>query len=225
MVIAVNLTVFNKALRPMIGLVTAALLLVLCAGNARAQQDLPDPTDGHRVLRDNAPKTMPAPTEPQTFGGFPEAPPFTVVPREGELSIYPCATCHGPMPTNASPRKLFAPHPAALEHGDGRFWCLQCHAPEERNQLQLMSDETVGFNDSWQLCGQCHYQPQKDWAFGAHGKRVDNWQGERVLYNCTHCHDPHSPNIKPRAPEPPPPVRAGLEAMPHAPHKAETEQQ
>jgi len=125
------------------------------------------------------------------------------------------------MPTNPAPRKLYAPHQAALDHGDGRFWCLQCHAPEERNSLTLMTGETLSFDASWQLCGQCHYQPQKDWAFGAHGKRLDNWQGERELYNCTHCHDPHSPAIKPRAPESPPPVRHGLSPMPAGMHSPE----
>jgi hypothetical protein len=188
------------------------------AEQPRTDNALPEAHQGHRVLRDNAAGPPPAPTEPQTFSGFPEAPEFSVSPREVELSFYPCATCHEPMPTNATVRKLYAPHPAALNHGDGRFWCLDCHAPEERNQLQLLSGEQLGFNDAWQLCGQCHYQPQKDWAHGGHGKRVSNWQGGRELYNCTHCHDPHDPGIKARAPEPPPPVRYGLAPMPTADH-------
>jgi hypothetical protein len=40
------------------------------------------------------------------------------------------------------------------------------------------------------------------------------------VFNCTHCHDAHSPAIKPRAPKPSPPVRAGLErqhGVEHAP--------
>ena len=45
----------------------------------------------------------------------------------------------------------------------------------------------------------------------AHGKRADSWQGERTVYGCTHCHDPHNPALAPRAPQPPPPVRIGLD--------------
>lgn len=192
-------------------------MLVWFAGSAADPGDLrplPEPTDGHRVLRDNAPRTMPTPTTPETFAGFPDAPPFEVVPREAALTHHPCSMCHQHLPTNPEPRKLVAaPHPAALDHGDGRFWCLQCHAEDNRDRLQLLDGQQVGFDESWQLCGQCHYEPQRDWARGAHGKRVSHWQGDRTLYSCTHCHDPHDPGIAPRAPEPPPPVRRGLEPM------------
>lgn len=215
----VGLSMANRTLFRRLVLLAAAAVLGALAAPTLGEGVLPEPTDGHRVLRDNAPAGMPTPTEPQTFEGFPDAPAFSATARQDQLTFYPCATCHDPMPTNATPRKLFAPHPAALEHGGGRFWCLQCHAPEQRNELQLMNSGSITFDDSWQLCGQCHYQPQKDWAYGAHGKRVNNWEGERVLYNCTHCHDPHSPGIKARAPEPPPPVRYGLEPMPGAGHQ------
>jgi cytochrome c2 len=35
---------------------------------------------------------------------------------------------------------------------------------------------------------------------GAHGKRISYWAGQRVVKNCTACHDPHSPRFKKRWP-------------------------
>jgi hypothetical protein len=204
------------------GTLAAVAVLVIALGlpsaipvaGQEADPALQAPRDGHRVLRDNPADPGP-PTAPAPFGGFPDAPAFTVVPRQGELTWYPCQNCHIALPANPEPRRLMAPHPAVLNHGDGRFWCLQCHKPEDRNQLRTLAGEPATFDESWKVCGQCHYQPQQDWAFGAHGKRVENWEGERRIYGCTHCHDPHDPAIKPRAPEPPPPVREGLSPMNH----------
>ena len=79
--------------------------------------------------------------------------------------------------------------------------------------LQTLAGQPVSFDQAYLVCGQCHFNRQKDWFYGGHGKRLHNWQGERVIYNCTFCHDPHDPTLKPRAPGPPPPVRAGLHRM------------
>lgn len=175
---------------------------------------LPAAKDGHRVLRNNMPAGYVPPTEPETYTGHPGAGEFAVVTREDKLTFFPCEQCHSQLPLNTQPRKLMSPHPAALKHGDGRFWCLDCHNGEYRNVLKTFTGETVSFNEANRICGQCHYAPEKDWTFGGHGKRVANWQGERTIYSCTHCHNPHDPSVKPRAPESPPPVRKGLEPMP-----------
>jgi len=189
------------------------------ADGGERQRDLQSPVDGHRPLRGNAPSAAAMPTAPQPFGGYADAPAFDVVPREGSLgAFYPCGNCHAQMPVNRERRRLYAPHQAALNHGDGRIWCLDCHNADDRNQLQTLAGESVTFNEAHRVCGQCHYQPHKDWVFGAHGKRVAHWQGDRTLYSCTHCHDPHDPALDPRAPEPPPPVRARLDPMPRPVH-------
>ncbi len=164
---------------------------------------------------------MPEPTEPKTFSGYPGAVPFTVVPRKDKLTFFPCTTCHSVLTPNPEPRKLTAaPHPAALEHGNGRIWCLDCHQLKDRDHLHTLNGKPVDFDDAYLVCGQCHFNRQKDWYFGAHGKRASNWRGERIIYNCTFCHDPHSPGLKPRAPGKPPPVRAGLAPMPPVPGEA-----
>lgn len=148
-----------------------------------------------------------------TFQGYPDAPPFSVVPRQDGLTFHPCTQCHQFMPPNPTPRQLMAPHPITLNHGRGRMWCLTCHHADDRDTLRTLRDEKVSFDEVFLVCGQCHFNRQKDWYFGGHGKRVADWQGERQIFLCTHCHDPHDPTIKPRQAQKPPPVRAGLEPM------------
>jgi hypothetical protein len=43
-----------------------------------------------------------------------------------------------------------------------------------------------------------------DWKAGDHGRRTGSWSGRKEYLLCAHCHDPHSPAIKPVAPMPPP---------------------
>ena len=146
------------------------------------------------------------------FPGYPDAPAFTVKPRrDEELFFYPCSQCHQFMDPNDEVRELSAPHDIQLDHGKNRFWCVQCHSLTQRDSLQTLLGEPVDFDEAYIVCGGCHANRQKDWYFGAHGKRISNWKSDRVLYNCTHCHNPHSPSIKPRPPVAFPPVRAGLE--------------
>jgi len=149
------------------------------------------------------------------YESLPEELPFKIAPREGRLWHYPCLKCHADMKPNPQERKLVARHLDELDHGRDRIWCLDCHDAENRNVLRTVSGEQIDFDQAWIICGACHAKQQRDWYYGAHGKRVGNWQGERIIYNCTHCHDPHEPAIEARAPLPPPPVRAGLERQHH----------
>ncbi len=178
----------------------ALLLLVGLGGLAAFAQDDAEP--GVRALR---------------FEGYPGAPAFEVVSRKENLFFYPCDQCHAAMEPNPDIRELNTMHDAEIDHGRGRIWCLSCHAFEDRNYLRTLLDEPVDFDDAHLVCGGCHSNRHRDWTFGVHGKRVANWQGARTLYSCTHCHNPHSPAIEPRAPQPAPPVRAGLEPQ-HRPH-------
>lgn len=183
---------------------------------ADAPRDLPPRMDGHRPLRTNPELSGDSRDPAQPFApatAYGDVPAYSVVPRDDALSFYPCEDCHGMLPVNPERRTLYSPHPGTLDHGAGRIWCLDCHAEENRNVLQTFAGEEVEFNESYLVCGQCHYQPQKDWFFGAHGKRVNTWQGERELYNCAHCHNPHAPAVRPRRPEGPPPIRRGLQAQ------------
>ena len=166
--------------------------------------------------RAQEPAEAPAPLR---FEGYPGAPSVSVVPRKSELFFYPCEQCHAAMEPDPTIRTLDTMHDGEIEHGRGRIWCLSCHDLENRNYLKTLLNEPVDFDEAHLVCGGCHANRHKDWYFGAHGKRVANWQGERTLYNCTHCHNPHSPAIKARAPKPAPPVRAGLTLEPGIEHE------
>ncbi|MBC8258768.1 MAG: hypothetical protein H8E38_07125 [SAR324 cluster bacterium] len=148
------------------------------------------------------------------------APKFSIKPRkEAELENFPCMDCHEDEETNYNIRLLEEDHEDyKLEHGAERFWCLTCHQADNRDYLRSLKNNAIDFDQSYRLCGQCHFQRQKDWFFGAHGKRIGNWSGERKLYLCTECHDPHSPSIKPLKPNPPPKVRKGLVFVPNGTH-------
>jgi len=157
------------------------------------------------------------------FEGYPDAPTFEVIPRKDDLFFYPCDQCHESMEPSPEIRVLDTMHDAEIDHGRGRIWCLSCHDFEERNYLKTLLNEPVDFDDAHLVCGGCHANRHKDWMFGAHGKRVANWQGQRKLYSCTHCHNPHQPIIAPRAPKAPPPVRAGLTMQHGADHAGAAE--
>jgi len=184
-----------------IGPVLIAILLFVAAPLASAQ-DVADPV------------------VPISFEGYPGAPEVNAIPRKDQLSFYPCDQCHASMEPNPKIRPLEIFHFFELEHGQGKIWCLTCHNFENRNYLTTLLDEPVDFDESHIVCGSCHSNRHKDWNFGVHGKRTENWQGERNQYNCTHCHDPHSPAIEPRAPKPAPNVRLGLEKAHGEEHEA-----
>ncbi|NNF47309.1 MAG: cytochrome C, partial [Desulfofustis sp.] len=78
--------------------------------------------------------------------------------------------------------------------------CIDCHHPEKRDYLEDKKGRKIDFDHSYQLCGQCHFRQKRDWLGGAHGKRVTNWAGDRVVFNCTTCHNPHSPRFEKRFP-------------------------
>ncbi|MEN8165960.1 MAG: cytochrome C [Pseudomonadota bacterium] len=175
------------------------------------------PSEAYSVL---APQTaakafveIPLGPPEEQFIQYPDRPAPHVPPRKDKLTFYPCSQCHEYWETIPEPRKLLPVHDVGLVHGQGRLWCLVCHDPDDRDHLRTVRGDKVDFNDAWRVCGQCHSNRQKDWYYGAHGKRVSTWDGEPTRYNCTHCHNPHRPPIIQRKPQPKPPVRAGLEPM------------
>lgn len=132
--------------------------------------------------------------------------PFQVPPRKGELEFYPCMDCHEDNEiNNPRERELEDEHDnIRLQHGANRFWCTTCHNLKDMNDLRSLKDHKIDFNRSYLVCGQCHFQRQKDWFAGGHGKRIGNWTGPRVIVLCVECHNPHSPSIKPKRADPPP---------------------
>lgn len=141
--------------------------------------------------------------------GFPD---FIVDSRKGELENFPCLDCHEDQEADPTIRTLEAMHDdITLQHGNGRFWCINCHSLNNRNVLISFNSTPIDFDESYLLCGQCHFQQQKDFFGGAHGKRKESWRGVRKLTTCTECHNPHNPKIAPRKPVALPKTRTGLQ--------------
>jgi len=155
----------------------------------------------------------------QAYELFPGMPSFKVVASRLDSEMHPCKSCHTWVPPVTETRKLKTPHDNfQLQHGlhgKGRFWCFTCHDTEKDRALRTLEGETLAFEDAYILCSQCHVDQARDWAYGAHGKRVGTWQGERVVYNCTACHYQHSPAFKPRTAMPGPEVRMQLPRPAH----------
>lgn len=148
--------------------------------------------------------------KPWTQGKVLEKPlSYSLVSREEVLSegdYFPCDTCHDPSDeVDTTVRELVAEHDGiALDHGDGKMWCLDCHQTADRTKLKTLGADALSFDESHQVCATCHSSVFKDFERGIHGKRVGSWQGERQYLSCTACHNPHAPAIAPRKPLPPP---------------------
>jgi hypothetical protein len=164
-----------------------------------------------------------------------QAPQFKVTPRLDRIRKYPCTKCHDNQFVDRRVREPQDEHTKLVfEHGGGRFWCYDaCHKGTDMDNLVSLRGRPVSYDESYKVCGQCHFQ-RLDWYFGGHGKRqgawesqreipkiaeelkvedrnqIGRWAGERMILNCTECHDAHSPSIKPFEPSPPPKVRSGL---------------
>jgi hypothetical protein len=123
-----------------------------------------------------------------------------------DLTQYPCTACHmgrrtvlGEERTPDAHANIQPTHPR--ETGAA---CATCHSPANVEFLALRSGESVTLDHAYRVCAQCHFNQADAWAAGVHGKRLDGWQGRRVVMGCTDCHDPHQPALRPRVPFGPP---------------------
>ena len=128
--------------------------------------------------------------------------PFRVLARKQSIERYRCSSCHNDKPIRVNLGLELTHGDVRIEHGreGAALTCIDCHHPEERDFLEDKKGRKIDFDHSYQLCGQCHFRQKRDWLGGAHGKRVANWAGDRVVYNCTTCHNPHSPRFAKRFP-------------------------
>lgn len=127
---------------------------------------------------------------------------FRVLARKQEVERFRCSNCHTDKPVTVNNGYNLTHGDVVLGHGmDGNtLTCIDCHHPKDRDALEDKKGNKIDFDHSYQLCGQCHFRQKRDWLGGAHGKRVEHWAGERVVYNCTTCHNPHKPRFAPRFP-------------------------
>ena len=128
------------------------------------------------------------------------APSVIIETRKDKMNSYPCRECHDEsMPADNTERVLKEAHTDIVRsHGGAEFWCNTCHA-DDKDWLASVTGKPIDFDESHRLCGQCHFEQQRDALHGAHGKHLGSWRESKVAA-CTSCHDAHDPPFKPRKP-------------------------
>jgi hypothetical protein len=127
---------------------------------------------------------------------------FRTETRKDKMQRFKCSQCHNNKPVRVARAAEIAHGEIVLNHGSKArpLSCYTCHKKDERDFLITEQGTKIDMDHSYQMCGQCHFRQKKDWVGGAHGKRISPWAGQRVVKNCTGCHDPHSPRFKKRWP-------------------------
>ncbi len=127
---------------------------------------------------------------------------FWTETRKDKIERFKCSQCHNNKSVNVALAAEMAHGDIKLDHGDRQkpLSCFTCHNKEERDSLETEAGVKVDMDHSYQMCAQCHFRQLKDWVGGAHGKRVANWAGKRVVNSCVSCHNPHSPRFEKRWP-------------------------
>ncbi|MEQ1826745.1 MAG: hypothetical protein ABL921_12400 [Pirellula sp.] len=112
-----------------------------------------------------------------------------------------CAACHSMRHVNrelSQTQELNEFH-QKLRFSHGTLTCTSCHnSTENYATLRLANGASVAFEDSMDLCAQCHGSQYRDYQHGAHGGMQGYWdlsRGDRIKNHCQHCHDPHVPNF------------------------------
>lgn len=187
------------------GVLSLLVVLLLAVGSVagdkksflRGIKDGEAKFDGQSLV-EVAPITQPivAALEEYQGGGF------RVLARKDEINRFRCSSCHNGQPIAVNNALNLTHGDVVVNHGreGNALACIDCHHPEDRDALEDKKGNKIDFDHSYQLCGQCHFRQKRDWLGGAHGKRAEYWAGERVVYNCTTCHNPHFPRFPARFP-------------------------
>ncbi len=127
---------------------------------------------------------------------------FRVLARKQAIERYRCSSCHTDKEVRVKDAFALTHGNVVIDHGreGSALACIDCHHSQDRDFLEDKKGNKIDYDHSYQLCGQCHFRQKRDWLGGAHGKRVTYWAGERVVYNCTTCHNPHAPRFAKRFP-------------------------
>ncbi len=128
--------------------------------------------------------------------------PIALRNRSASISQYPCSSCHRGRTVVMANRRIGDAHNniQPVHPAQTGATCSTCHSADDVASLTLRGGERAPLDESYRLCAQCHYKQAEAWAAGAHGKRLDGWQGRRVVMACPDCHDPHKPAVQARIP-------------------------
>jgi hypothetical protein len=123
---------------------------------------------------------------------------FFTEARKSEIKRFKCSSCHNGQKVSIQNAAAISHDDIKIVHGDKDtlLTCNTCHNPDDRDFLISSKTDKIDMDHAYDMCGQCHFRQKKDWIGGAHGKRVTYWAGERVVKNCTSCHNPHSPKFQ-----------------------------
>ena len=121
-----------------------------------------------------------------------------------------CSTCHlsgnlGDPPAKSADELSEFHVDMDFDHGD--LACSSCHAEDNRNQLKLADGTQIDYDDSMELCAQCHSSTYRSYKHGAHGGMAGHWDdsaGPRERNHCLSCHYAHEPAFPDVMPAPPP---------------------
>lgn len=122
---------------------------------------------------------------------------FLIPERKGKIKSFACTECHNkPLHQMQSKDQKKAHWNIKMNHADDATMnCTTCHDGNNPDNLKSLTDKSIDFNLSYKLCSQCHQKQYKDWAGGAHGKRIESWASPRASMTCVNCHNPHSPGF------------------------------
>nr|WP_290669303.1 hypothetical protein [Ardenticatena sp.] len=138
-----------------------------------------------------------------------------VLTRKEDLTQFPCSRCHtdslATLRAQSEQEGQLQHWNISLVHASTQtMTCETCHDVEENvDALRTLAGQSVDFDQSYQVCAQCHASQFEDWLGGAHGKQVGGWASPRVMQTCADCHDPHEPEWDVRWPAVPPKVYEG----------------
>ena len=127
---------------------------------------------------------------------------FLIPERKSQIQSYACAECHTDDLDKIKGKDVQKGHwNITLKHAnENTMNCLTCHNGDDMDNLKSLTGTKIDFNNSYNLCSQCHTKQFEDWKGGAHGKRIASWAPPRASMTCVNCHNPHSPGFAKRWP-------------------------
>ena len=128
---------------------------------------------------------------------------FLIPERKSQIKSFNCTECHSEPLAELQEEGFKKAHwNIKLDHAEeSTMNCLTCHNGEgNMDNLHTLSGNIVDFNNSYNLCKQCHQKQYSDWTGGAHGKKIGGWAPPRTSLSCVNCHNPHKPHFDKRWP-------------------------